>query len=250
MNARSALAPLLLCLALATPLAGAQEASHWSLDAVLDSRTASPDGLPVLAVSPGGAAERMGIRSGDRILSINGRSLATAAAPASALDAALQASAGRAEVILLRNDQRMRLQGALADGAASPGLRGCGYASDSDPTPRASEGVYTGEITQIDGRSTPLVRSNRLRLAAGSRVLVVRESIPATWFTGSQNLARSTMKRRLQARAYKALVIDVAPDMRYSVGTRLLRDKLDSDSIRANAYWEPVVFATRVEACR
>ena len=250
MKAKSALVPLLLSLALAAPTAGAQDAPGWGLDAVLDSRATHVDGLPVMAVTPGGAAQRMGIANGDRILAINGRPLANVASPARALDDALQASNGRAEVLLLRDGRRLTLQGALSNAAATPAPRGCGYVSDSDPTPRVTEGVYTGEITQVDGRSTPATGSNRLRMPAGQHVLVVREFIPDQWFTSGQLRARRLMKQRTLAKAYKAIVIDVKPDTRYSVGTRLLRDKLDNASIRDNAYWEPVVYATRAEACR
>lgn len=240
---------LLLALALSAPLAHGQDTAGWSLDAVLDSRSAPANGLPVLAVTPGGAAERMGIATGDRILSINGRALASVASPSRALDDALQAGNGRADVVLLRDGQRMRLQGALARAPAVP-ARGCGYVSDSDQTPRATEGIYNGEVTQVDGRSTPLTGSPRLRMSAGPHVLVVSEFIPAQWFTSSQNRARRLMKKQMQAKAYKAIVVDVAPNTRYSIGTRLLRDNLDLDSIRDNAYWEPVVYSTRVEGCR
>ena len=248
MTKHANLRALLLCLALAAPIAYAQEQTGWSLDAVLDSRSAPGNGLPVLAVTPDGAAERIGIVAGDRILSINGHALANVASPSRALEDALHAGNGRAEVVLLRDGQRMTLQGALARPSALP-ARGCGYVSDSDQTPRATEGIYTGEVTQVDGRSTPLTGSPRLRMSAGPHVLVVSEFIPAQWFTSSQNRARRLMKKQMQAKAYKAIVVDVAPNTRYSIGTRLLRDKLDLDSIRDNAYWEPVVYSTRAEPC-
>ena len=250
MKTKTRLHTLLLCLALAATGVHAQEAAGWGFEAVLDTRGTHAEGLPVLAVTPGGAAARMGILTGDRILTINGRPLGSVAAPARELDAALRASNGRAEVLLLRDGRRITLQGPLARTQSIPVQQGCGYVSDSDPTPRASGQVYSGEITQVDGRSTPLAGSTRLRVGAGTHVLVVREFIPGQWLTASQNQARRQMQKRLQAKAYKAIVVDVAPDTRYSIGTRLLRDKLDLDSIRANAYWEPVVYSTRTEGCR
>lgn len=250
MNARTTLIPLLLCLALAAPLAHAQDGAGWGFDAVLDSRSAHRDGLPVLAVTPGGSAERMGIAVGDRVLAINGRVLTGVDAPARTLDDALHASNGRAQVLILRNGSRITLQGALSRSPAAATLAGCGYVSDTDPTPRTTEGIYTGEVTQVDGRSTPLGDTNRLRMKAGPHVLVVQEFIPGQWLNSGQRRARRLMQKRLQAKAYKALLVDVQPNTRYSVGVRLLRDKLDATSIRDNAYWEPVVFATRGEACR
>ena len=44
-------------------------------------------------------------------------------------------------------------------------------------------------------------------------------------------------------------MVDVEPGVRYSVGAELLSDKLDPESIRANAYWQPVVWESRPEAC-
>ena len=57
------------------------------------------------------------------------------------------------------------------------------------------------------------------------------------------------MQRRERARAYKPLVVDVQPGTTYKIGARLLRDRLDADSIRAKAYWEPVVWAVDPDAC-
>ena len=37
--------------------------------------------------------------------------------------------------------------------------------------------------------------------------------------------------------------------MSYAIGARLLRDRLDAQSIRDNAYWEPVVWEERAEPC-
>jgi len=38
--------------------------------------------------------------------------------------------------------------------------------------------------------------------------------------------------------------------MRYSIGAKLDRNAMDNDAMRANAYWEPVVFKERAQECR
>ena len=57
------------------------------------------------------------------------------------------------------------------------------------------------------------------------------------------------MKRREDAKAYKTFEVNVEPGATLRVGVRLLRDKLDTDSINANAYWEPVVWETVPGKC-
>ena len=241
---------LSLALALALPaLAAAQDAARWSVDAVLDTRTRQSGGIPVLAVTPGGAADRMGLAVGDRIVSVNGTPLAGSRNPQDTLDTVLLDSGGRAVVVVSRDGTQHTLQGELGQADTPAAALGCGYVTASDPTPGVSERVYAAEITQIDGRSTPLQRMNRFPMDAGQHVLVVRELIPEHQFNNSQLLQRRLTLRRLQAKAYKALVVDVQPGMRYRVGARLLDDALDNDSIRANAYWEPVVYGSLPQAC-
>ncbi len=240
---------LALALAAVPALAAAQDAARWSVDAVLDTRSQQSDGIPVLAVTPGGAAERMGLAEGDRIVSINGTPLTGSRSPQDTLDMALLDSGGQAVVVVLRDGARLTLQGGLGGAGASAPAAGCGFVTDSDQSPVVSESVFPVRITQIDGRSTPLEPTNRHRLEAGQHVLVVSELIPEHKFQPSQLRQRWLTLRHLQARAYKALVVDVEPGLRYRVGARLLTDALDSDSIRANAYWEPVVYDTEPQAC-
>src|SRR3546814_2708626 len=67
----------------------------------------------------------------------------------------------------------------LTIGEAAAGMTaGCGYVSDSSLPPR-SEGLFKAEITQVDGRSTPLNGINRVHVASGRHVLTVGELIPS-----------------------------------------------------------------------
>src|SRR3546814_18766895 len=63
----------------------------------------------------------------------------------------------------------------LTVGEAAAGMTaGCGYVSDSSLPPR-SEGLFKAEITQVDGRSTPLHGLNRVYVASGRHVLTISE---------------------------------------------------------------------------
>src|SRR3546814_5157409 len=87
----------------------------------------------------------------------------------------------------------------LTIGEAAAGMTaGCGYVADSSLPPR-SEGLFKAEITQVDGRSTPLNGINRVHVASGRHVLTVGELIPSHRLSMTQNLQRSRAKQHLMA---------------------------------------------------
>lgn len=217
------------------------------LGAVVDVRSPSRDGLRVLAVTPGGAADRAGLQADDLLQGVNGHRLDGPREPAAALSEALRDGSRGLELQVMRNGKALLLAGTATQPRAATS---CGYVSDKQGVVPRSESIYRAEITQVDGDSTPLSSTNRHRIGTGKRVLVVRELIPSQWLTNAQNMQISRMKRIESAKAYKVLVLDVAPDTSYRIGARLLRDKLDAQSIRDNAYWEPVVWGTVREECR
>lgn len=212
-----------------------------------------------MAVTPGSAAERLRLKAGDRLVSVNGRRLAGLADPVATLQTAIAANGGALRVEAIRDGKATTTSGSadvvaipayqLVVGAVPAG-RCDGYATDSIGAPPSSHSVYRAEITRIDGRSTPLTPVNRHRLAPGRHVLTVRELVNRRWLGGAQILHIHRMERREGADAYKPLVIDVRPGTTYRIGARLLRDRLDRDSIRANAFWEPVVWAEIPGDCR
>ena len=236
-------------LALTSCAAWAQAAGQAELGAVMDTRFAQANGPEVLAITPGGSAQALGLRTGDRLLSVNGVSLRDERNLDTRLEHALAALGGEVQLEVLRDDEQLHLSGSLQPNPRET-VAGCGYLSSQDPTPTASEGIYPAEITSIDGRSTPLTEQNRHMLTAGVHVLVLNERIPASQFNNNQMRQRRLMRERTLARAYKAIVVTVEPNVRYSLGARLIRDAMDNDSMRANAYWEPVVFKQRSEDCR
>lgn len=236
-------------LALASCAALAQAAGQAELGAVMDTRFPHANGPEVLAITPGGSAEALGLRTGDRLLSVNGVSLRDARNLDALLERALTALDGEVQLEVLRDDAPLNLSGSLQPNPRETAA-GCGYVSSQDPTPTVTEGIYPVEITSIDGRSTPLTAQNRYKLTAGVHVLVLNEWIPVSQFSNNQMHQRRLMRDRALARAYKAMVVTVEPNVRYSLGARLIRDAMDKDSMRANAYWEPVVFKQRSEPCR
>lgn len=232
---------------------------RYELGAVVDVRKPDPRGIEVLAVTPGGAAARMGLKAGDRLVAINDRRLDGDAAPADVLRGAVRDGNGAVRLVATRGKSRVELDG-HADVVAVPAYQltvgesaagtaaGCGYVSDSSLPPR-SEGLFKAEITRVDGRSTPLHGINRIHVASGRHVLTIGELIPSHRLSMTQNLQRSRTKQHLMADAYKPLVLNVKPGTEYRIGVRLRKDRLDYASIRDNAYWEPVVWEQREATC-
>lgn len=244
---RSLVITFSILFALASLFASTQAATAAELGAVIDTRYPDPNGPRVLAVTPGGTAHAVGLQVGDRLLEINGISLRDTSDLANRLSLALLETTDQLQLEVQRGDESISLSGAIQPAVPLP--IGCGFVSDNDPTPLVSEGIHPVEITSIDGNSTPLTVQNRHRLAAGEHVLVVNEKIAGNHFSGRQVRLREQMKQRILARAYKAIVITVEPDTRYSVGARLIRESMDNEGMRTNAYWEPVLFKQRAEVC-
>lgn len=231
-------------------------ASHarYVLGAVVDVRRANAKGITILAITPGGTANRIGLQAGDQLRVVNGRRLDDTLTPSSVLEQALQEGNGSLKIEAIRNGKSIFLSG-RAD-TESPiaashigASRFCGYVTDQAAAPKISQGIHAAVITSIDGRSTPLQSPNRHRLSAGRHVLVVSEAIEDLYLNSSQQKNRFYTLRRLHARAHKALVVDVKPGMSLRIGARLLRDKLDSENIRNNEYWQPVVWKEVPERC-
>ncbi|MET0656429.1 MAG: PDZ domain-containing protein [Pseudoxanthomonas sp.] len=231
--------------------AAASNSVRYELGAVVDVRQASANGVTILAVTPGGAADRLGLQAGDKLRAVNGRRLDETSKPSTTLENALQEGNGELRVEATRNGRALSLSGraGIVDSAppGSPPL--CGYVTALSGVVPRSQGIFEAEITQIDGRSTPLQRTPRHRVDAGKRILVVREFIDPARLGSAQLLQIAKMKKFALARAYKSIVVDVEPGISYRIGARLLKDRLDTQSIRDNAYWEPVVWEQVREAC-
>lgn len=126
----------------------------------------------------------------------------------------------------------------------------CSYITVNQGEIPESRDIFDAVITQIDGKSTPLGRTNRYRIEPGAHVLTVTDRIDPKRVPAAAQAQISKMKRLEQQRAYKKVELDIQPGLTYAIGSKLLRDKLDADSIRDNAYWEPVVWDMRPTSCK
>ena len=190
---------------------GADESWHISqpprvrheLGAVLDLAAAGAAGAAVLAVTPGGAAERAGLRSGDRVLALNGRRL-QAGLDAEALHEALAAEGGALVIELRRDGREMELRGVadsislpgyqlLLAGAAGEAASRCGRVSVFDAFPRSQQ-VYPVVLIAIDGRHPG--DGPAYRLTPGRHRLTVSEAIDDRQFSGVAQFQRSRGQRQ------------------------------------------------------
>lgn len=225
---------------------------QWSLGLVVDGRDAGETGVRVVALSPEGAAERMGVRVGDRLLAVNGESLVGVQAPSALFERALAAGDGEVRLEVERDGTPLTLAGRAGDAmpAGVAAQASCGYVSTVGVQPRMSRNIFQAEITQINGQSTPLRPLNRYQVPAGRNVVVVREFIDRHLLPNADIQRIHRVQRREGKRAYKVLVVDVEPGTRYSIGAEWLPERMSPDEIRDHDWWQPVVWESRAEDCR
>jgi len=262
--------PQQIALNIETP---SQKVSNLGL--LVDSAGNARDGLHVLAVTPGGSAERMGLRAGDVLVALNGTSLATPDAAATLKQTVdTLPDGGRLEFNVNRNGNTQTLSGASArvylpamqlrigEGsalassgggvpAASPGsssypptgaLSGCGRISDFDVAPRGQQ-LHAAKIITIDGVTPGPHGSQSYRVAAGPHTLRVSEHIESRYFSFNDRQRNAPLNG-----GYKTVNVDVAPDTTYLVAARLNEDQRDNP--KDGAYWDPVVWKETPETCR
>ena len=229
--ARAAAVPAAPALAQPPAYADPQAGRHYDLGAVVDVRRAAPGGLRVMAVTPGGTADRIGLRAGDMLQSINQQSLTGDARPAPVLEQAIRAGGGALRVELLRAGRPLSLSGSLDPRRPAAGA-GCGQLSDRLDGLPATSHVRRIDITQIEGHGTPAAPSTRYPVAAGTRVVIVREHVP------------QPPQRPLSTYASKAMVLDVEADATYFIGARPIAGDGTGDA------WQPFVWQTLKEPCR
>ncbi len=135
--------------------------------------------------------------------------------------------------------------------ATPPGTTGgsnaCGHVSTEAGNVPTRLGIFHANIIQIDGRPAGMDRY-QYKLRAGKHILVLAEEIDRARLNSAQIVQIEKMQRH-SAAPLKALILDVQPGTSYRLGARLLRDKLDTQSIRDNAYWEPMVWEEVPQAC-
>jgi hypothetical protein len=252
--------------------APAQRVSNLGL--LVDSAHAHPDGLHVLGVTPGGGAERMGLRAGDVLVALNGDSLANAVDAAADLRRAVDSlpNGGALAFDVHRDGRALTMSGALssiylpamhlmvgaslvasnsttasgmttAAATAATGSSGCGRISDFDVAPRQQQ-LHSAKIMSIDGVAPGPTGAESFRVTAGTHTLKVAERIENRYLSFSDRQRESG----LATRRYKTLVVDVAPGTTTLIAARLNDDK--RNEWKDGAYWDPVAWKQVTEACQ
>lgn len=247
------------------------------LGAILDVRyrAHADTGLPVLGVTPGGSAARLGLQAGDRLLAVNGQSLQALggdaqgrALAAQRLREAIVDTAGDVELRIARDGQeqvlrgpvqvvslpayRLELGAALAQASlaangpvsiAGDEVSRCGRVSTFDIASRRQQ-LYRAVLIAVDGKLPGPSTSDTYRLAPGRHTLTVAEAIDVRRLTALQGFDRS----RMGPDRYKKLEIDIQPGVTYRLAARYFPNA--RGPVREGAYWEPAIWKEFPEVCR
>lgn len=237
------------------------------------------DGLHVLAVTPGGNAERMGLRAGDVLVALNGAQLSSADGAAALRNTVDTLPDGARLDFSVRRDGRTTTIGgaaastylpamhlsvgggaALASNAGDAGAnaagsssgaygrgpadtsQGCGRISDFDVAPRG-QGLHKATIIAIDNHAPGPHGSQSYQVSTGPHTLKVAEHIESRYFSFNDRQRNAQV-----GGGYKTVEVNVAPDTTYLVAARLNEDQRDNPA--NGAYWDPVVWKETPETCR
>lgn len=256
--------PQQIALAVDTP---AQRVSDLGL--LVDSAHGDRAGLPVLAVTPGGTAERMGLRAGDVLVALNGISLASDSSAATlrqtveslpndsplafrvTRDGRTETVSGKlssvyvpAMHLVIGNAAQVASTAAppVARAAATdPESQGCGRISQFDVAPRQQQ-LHAAVIISIDGVAPGPRGANSFRVSAGRHVLQVGERIESRYISFPDTM------RNYRIDPYKTLDVDVAPNTTVMIAARLIPEK--RSEWQNGAYWEPLAWKEIAEPCR
>ncbi len=240
-----------------------------NLGLLVDATSAAnaQDGLRVLGTTPGSTAERLGVRPGDVIVAVNGRSLrglgaddsgrALAAATLKSSVDALPADAP-VELAVRRGGTELTLNGSLQSvqlpalhvvlGAAAmaaaepaPATGGCGRISLQDLAPRQQQ-LFGAAILLVDGVTPGPTGARSYRVSAGTHELLVREQIPTRRLVGMTELAAVNFRSKP-----KPLTITVKPNTTVMIAAHLNEQR--SSEFSNGGYWDPVAWKEVEESC-
>jgi hypothetical protein len=170
--------------------APAQKVSNLGL--LVDSKANAGDGLHVLAVTPGGNAERIGLRAGDVLVALNGASL-SASDGAATLRNTVDAlpDGGRLDFSVRRNGKAEQLSGAAAS-MYLPAMHlsvGDGTALASNAAPNGAMAAQGASSRAVAGASTTSMSPRAVRSCtrrASSRSTTSRRGRTARRRSGSK----------------------------------------------------------------
>ncbi len=230
-------------------------------------------GLLVLGTTPGSLASRIGLRSGDTMLAVNGVSLVALGSDSSgaALAAAsLRDVLGRLddgetlEFGISREGKQISIQGKMESvqipsahlqlgQAPSPvsalassdnahaSSTACGRISTFDNAPRQQQ-LHGATLIDIDGRQSPMSGQTSVRVSAGRHILKVGEQIDLRYLGFGQRLRdRGGIER------YKTITVDVEADTTYFLAAKINAEH--RNEWRDGLYWDPVIWSTSKESC-
>ena len=231
-------------------------------------------GLLVLGTTPGSLASRLGLRSGDTLLALNGVSLVArgsdrsgAALAASSLRDVLAALADGAplEFRISREGKQISIVGRMESvlipsahlqlgDAAKPAstmvesanvhvsATACGRISTFDNAPRQQQ-LHGATLIDIDSRQTPMSGQTSVRVSAGRHILKVGEKIDLRYLGFGQRL-----RDRGGSERYKTITVDVEADTTYFLAAKINAEH--RNEWRDGLYWDPVIWSTSKENCR
>lgn len=234
------------------------------LGLLVDSSSAerAKGGLKVLAVTPGGTAERLGVRGGDVLVSVNDRSLASLGVDASGQPEAARLLRESVSAVpdgdslalgVRRNERTFAVSGPVASvhvpavrltvGAAASAATasGCGRISVFGQPPR-SENLHEAKLVAVDGRLPGPTDATSFRLEPGTHTLTVGEGIESRYLSFNDRL------RNAQSNRYKTLTVEVRAGTTYFLAARLNQDRITES--KDGAYWDPVIWNEVAESCR
>lgn len=240
------------------------------LGVLVDSARETSGGLHVLGVTPGSAADKMDLRAGDVLMSVNGAALdgsgtTSAARLRQSVDSL--SNGGTLAFEINREGHSQSVSGELAsiyvpairlhvgDAAqlassgsgtaamAAEAVGGCGRISEFDVAPRQQQ-LHAAKIIAIDGQAPGPTGTQSFRLSVGPHVVTVANLIDHKYLPFN-DIERNS---GLTASHYKKLTVDVRPDTMTLVAARLNADKRN-DWLH-DAYWDPVAWKQIAERCR
>ncbi len=257
-----------------------------NLGLLVDSSTNDSDGLHVIATTPGGAADRMGIRAGDRLVAVSGQSLLTAGASAASArrsaELLRQHIAGLDESVpvnfsLRRDGTTLALSGPVTrtwlpalhlrvgDGVAVASAAAVGTAMAQTSAVSAAASTAAASTAEGCGRISIFDVAPRNQQLHAATLIAIDGVTPGP--TGSPSYQVSagphklTVGERIESRylsindaernapinRYKTLNITVKPDTTYYLASHFNQDK--ALEFANNGYWDPVIWRETPEQC-
>jgi hypothetical protein len=256
-----------------------------NLGLLVDSKGDTGDGLHVLAVTPGGNAERMGVRAGDVLLALNGTSL-TADNGAATLRRTVDTlpDGGRLDFNVRRDGHAQTMGGASAsmylpamhlsigNGTALASNSAAGSAAPSASPAAASpaqDNAYGTPLNNAEGcgRISAFDVAPRQQQLHAATLIAIDGVAPGPFGARAYPVkpGRHVVKvgERIESRyisfpqaqrnaplygGYKSVTVEVEPNTTYLIAARLNEDQRNNPI--NGAYWDPVMWKQVPETCR